>query len=145
MNLAEPKRLWDHLIGIDEQDPVTAVDQTKLAAAIDGLGSSLQLAPVDGTIVYVDSTAQSTDAVDGWDVDPEGAAQVITKDWLAAPRPLHLPTVPVAPAVTQEKTQAALTEATKVTSAPVSVMVDGQVALLDAKTLAEQRLLRADR
>ena len=98
--------------------------------------SSLQLLPVDGTIVYVDSTAQSTDAVDGWDLDTVGSAKVVTRDWLDAPRPLQLPTTAVSPAITQEKTDAALTEAAKVTSAPVSVMADGQVALLDAKTLA---------
>ncbi|WP_051640263.1 VanW family protein [Cellulomonas sp. URHE0023] len=137
VDLADPKRVWDHIVGIDEQDPVTSVDSEKLAASIDGLGSALQLDPVDGTIVYVDGTAQSTAAVDGWVVDPEGAAQVIARDWLAAPRPLQLPTASVPPAITQETTDAALTEASTVTSSPVSVMVDGQVALLDAKTLAE--------
>ena len=42
----------------------------------------------------------------------------------------------VAPDITQEETDAALVEAQKVTSAPVSVVVAGQIALLDAATLA---------
>ncbi|WP_051275070.1 VanW family protein [Cellulomonas sp. URHD0024] len=137
LDLATPKRLWNHLVGVEEQPAVTAVDQTKLAAALDGLGTSVQLEPVDGTIVYVDGTAQSTQAVDGWALDPEGAAKVVTDDWLVAPRPLKLPTKPVEPTITQEETDAALAEATTVSSAPVSVSVDGQVALLDAKTLAD--------
>ena len=91
VDLADPTRLWDHIVGIDDQDPVTTVDAKKLAASIDGLGAALQLLPVDGTIVYVDATAQSTDAADGWDLDPVESAKVITSDWLVAPRPLNAP------------------------------------------------------
>ncbi len=136
VDLANPQNLWDHIIGVGAQQPVTAVDTKALRATINGLSTALQVLPVDGTIVYVDSTAQSTDAVDGRTLDPVASAAVITRDWLVAPRPLKLPSTTVPPTITQEKTDAALVEATKVTSAPVSVLVSGQVALLDAATLA---------
>ena len=54
VDLAEPQRLWAHLVGVGEQDPVTSVDDDALAAAISDLGTSLALAPVDGTVVFVD-------------------------------------------------------------------------------------------
>ena len=75
---------------------MTSVDDEALAAALSDLSTSLALAPVDGTIVFVDASAQSTDAVDGWDLDQGGAADVLSDDWLVAARPIELPTVAVA-------------------------------------------------
>ena len=132
VDLAEPARLWAHIAGVGEQDPVTSVDDEALAAAIGDLGTSLALAPVDGTVVFVDASPQSTAAVDGWNLDQPGAADVLASDWLVAARPIELPTATVAPDITQEETDAALVEARQVTSAPVSVSVAGQTALLDA-------------
>jgi vancomycin resistance protein YoaR len=136
VNLAEPARLWAHLAGVGAHDPVTSVDEDALSAAISDLGTSLALAPVDGTVVFVDATPQSTAAVDGWNLDQAGAADVLAADWLVAARPIELPTATVAPDITQEETDAALVEARQVTSAPVTVSVGGQTALLDAPTLA---------
>ncbi|KQY23651.1 hypothetical protein ASD16_12910 [Cellulomonas sp. Root485] len=136
VDLAEPARLWAHLAGVGAQDPVTSVDEDALSAAISDLGTSLALAPVDGTVVFVDATPQSTAAVDGWNLDQAGAADVLAADWLVAARPIELPTATVAPDITQEETDAALVEARQVTSAPVTVSVGGQSALLDAPTLA---------
>ena len=61
---------------------------------------------------------------------------MLADDWLVAARPIELPTATVAPDITQEETDAALVEARQVTSAPVTVSVAGQTALLDAPTLA---------
>ncbi|MEZ0449841.1 VanW family protein, partial [Cellulomonas sp. ICMP 17802] len=136
VNLGEPKRLWQHIVGVGEQKPVTSVDDKALKAALGDLGTSLALAPVDGTIVFVDGTAQSTAAVDGWDLDQSGAADVLSADWLTAARPIELPTVTTDPDITQAETDAALVEAQKVTSGPVSVNVTDQIAMLDTATLA---------
>ena len=86
--------------------------------------------------MFVDASAQSTDAVDGWNLDQAGAAEVLSDDWLVAARPIELPTVAVEPDITQAETDAALVEAQKVTSAPVSVAVADQLAMLDTATLA---------
>ncbi|WP_315098041.1 VanW family protein, partial [uncultured Cellulomonas sp.] len=136
VDLAEPQRLWAHIAGVGEQDPVTTVDDEALGAAISDLGTSLALAPVDGTVVFIDAAAQSTDAVDGWDLDQAGAADVLAADWLVAARPIEVPTVTVEPDITQAETDAALAQAQTVVSAPVSVAVAGQVAMIDAPTLA---------
>ncbi|KQT02419.1 hypothetical protein ASG23_03605 [Cellulomonas sp. Leaf395] len=136
MDLAEPARLWAHLAGVDAQDPVTSVDEEALSAAIGDLGTSLALAPVDGTVVFVDATPQSTAAVDGWNLDQAGAADALASDWLVAARPIELPTAAVEPDITQEETDAALAQAQQVTSAPVTVSVGGRTALIDAPTLA---------
>ncbi|KQR12305.1 VanW family protein [Cellulomonas sp. Leaf334] len=136
VDLADPARLWAHLAGVGPQDPVTSVDDEALSAAIGDLGTSLALAPVDGTVVFVDATPQSTAAVDGWNLDQAGATDVLAADWLVAARPIELPTATVAPDITQEETDAALVEARQVTSAPVTVSAEGRTALLDAATLA---------
>ncbi|NUU15951.1 vanomycin resistance protein VanB [Cellulomonas humilata] len=136
VDLADPGRLWAHLVGVGAQDPVTSVDDDALSAAIGDLGTSLALPPVDGTVVFVDASAQSTDAVDGWDLDQPGAADTLESDWLVAARPIELPTVTVEPDITQAETDATLESARKVTSAPVAVAVEGRTATLDAATLA---------
>ena len=87
---------------------MTTVDDDALSAAIGDLGTSLALAPVDGTVVFVDSTPESTAAVDGWSLDQPGAADVLASDWLVAARPIELPTATVAPEITQEETDAAV-------------------------------------
>ena len=123
---------------------MTSVDDDALAAAIGDLGTSLALAPVDGTVVFVDATPQSTAAVDGWDLDQPGAADVLASDWLVAARPIELPTATVEPDITQAETDAALVEARQVTSAPVSVAVGGPDRAAGRADARGERVVRAD-
>ncbi|NKY41256.1 VanW family protein, partial [Cellulomonas septica] len=131
VDLADPLRLWDQIVGVGARQPVTQVDDAALSAALENLGSSLVLAPVDGTIVFADGTANATQAADGWELDVEGATQVLHEGWLDAARPLALPTTTVEPAITQEKTDAALEVAQKVASGPVSVTVGDRSTTLE--------------
>jgi len=137
VDLGQPQRLWRQLAGAGPAEPVTRVDESALEAAVDALTSSLSAPPVDGTVVFVDGTAQSTRAEDGWGLDTEGAAQALRAGWLDAARPLELPTTVVPPDITQEETDRALSDvAQHVTSAPVSVMVGERLAMLQPADLA---------
>ncbi|WP_130780317.1 VanW family protein, partial [Cellulomonas biazotea] len=135
-DLANPVRLWHQVVGMGERTPVTVVDEDALAGAVEALGASLVLAPVDGTIVFADGAAHSTEAVDGWELDAEGAVQVVRDGWLDAARPLTLPTTAVEPDITQEETDAALSQvAERVAGGIVTVAVADRTAALDAETL----------
>ncbi|MBD8059715.1 VanW family protein [Cellulomonas sp. JH27-2] len=136
VDLLEPARLWDHVVGTGEVDPVTSVDAKELGRSVDALSPALSKTPVDGTVVFVDGSAQATKAADGWKLDTVKASKVVADDWLVGARPLELPTSAVAPDITQDETDASLATAEKVVSAPVSVTVDGKLTVLTADDLS---------
>ena len=137
VDLTDPLRLWHQVAGRAESEPVTRVDEAKLDSALEALGSSLSLAPVDGAVLFVDGDAVLTDATEGWALDDSGAADVIERDWLVAAQPLVLPTEVVEPAITQAAAQAALDDvAQPLVSAPISVTVSDKLAVLQPATLA---------
>lgn len=136
VNLLQPVRLWNQVVGVGAQPAVTAVDASALHSAVQQLADSLQVAPVNGSIVFADGTAHATPAQDGTDLDVPGAEKAIRDGWLVGARPLVLPTRSVAPDITQAETDAALTEvAQRVAGAPVTVTVADRTVSLPASTL----------
>jgi len=137
VDLADPVRLWHQVAGLGEHDPVTQVDQAKLTSALEALGTSLSLAPVDGQVMFVEGAAMMTDAADGWALDQAAAADVVARDWLVAAQPLSLPTTVVEPEITQAEAQAALDDVARpLVSAPISVTVQDKLAVLQPATVA---------
>ncbi|MBT0992800.1 VanW family protein [Cellulomonas sp. DKR-3] len=131
VDLADPSRLWHQVVGVADREPVTTVDDAALDRAVESLETSLSQAPVDGAIVFVDGSAQATDAADGWALDAEGAADAVAAEWLEAAQPIELPTTTVEPAITQAETDAALHDvAEPLVDAPISVTVEGELAVL---------------
>uniref|UniRef100_UPI000B3CDF63 VanW family protein n=1 Tax=Cellulomonas iranensis TaxID=76862 RepID=UPI000B3CDF63 len=136
VDLTQPVRLWRQLVGVREQPPVSRVDDTALEGALTELSGSLVLAPVDGTVVFADGAPHATEAVDGWDLDVTGAADVLADGWLTQPTPVELPTTVVEPAITQAETDRVLTQvAQPLAAAPVTVQVADRQATLDVATL----------
>ncbi|WP_147525094.1 VanW family protein [Cellulomonas timonensis] len=132
-----PARMWQHIAGVGEQQPVTAVDEAAFDTAVEGLADAVALDPGGGAVVFVDGDAHAPDAGGGLALDTEAAAEMLRGEWLTAPRPLVLPTTVVAPEITQEETDAALqTIARRVVAAPVSLQVEDQVVNLAPETLA---------
>jgi len=129
----EPARLWQHLFGLGEQPPVTRIDTEALDAAVATAAVGLITEPVDGRIVFADGAAHATAAEEGIAVDEPAATELLARTWLTAPRPITLPTLAVAPDITQEETDRALAQlARPLAAGPVGVVVEGQVAELPA-------------
>lgn len=132
----EPARLWQHVFGLEEKQPVTSTDRAALGEAVAAAAASLATEPVDGRIVFADGAPHVTEAVEGLAVDEPAAVELLEREWLTAARPVELPTRAVAPAITQEETRRALDElARPLASGPVGVVVDGQVAELPVRVL----------
>ncbi len=132
----EPARLWQHLFGLGEQPAVTRVDTEALDAAVATAAVGLLTEPVDGRIVFADGAAHATAAVEGTAVDERAAVDLLARTWLTAPRPVALPTLAVAPDITQEETDQALAQLAKPLAAgPVGVVVEGQVAELPVEVV----------
>ncbi|MFB9954619.1 VanW family protein [Cellulomonas denverensis] len=126
-----PQRMWQHLAGGGAESPVTEVDEGLLDAAIEDLSGSLTLAPVDGSVVFVDGQPQGVAAVDGWSLDTEGARSTLEDGWLTEALPIELPSDTVTPAITQDEVDRVVRDvASAVVSGPVTVSVAGQNAEL---------------
>ncbi|MGF0116097.1 VanW family protein [Promicromonospora sp. Marseille-Q5078] len=132
-----PAHLWEHLVGGDEVPPEVDVDRTTLTETISGLEESLQVEAVDGTVGFSRGEAVATDAKAGSQVVVDDAVDAVADAWLVTSGPVDLPTEAVEPAVTQAATDAGLTEAQQVVSAPVDVEVGDQTAELGPKVLAK--------
>ena len=131
-----PARLWKHVLGGTDEEPVTTVDDKLLEAQVTELKARLALEPVDGSVVFTDGQPVTTPAQDGSEIVEDEAFEIISSSWLTTSGPLDLPTTPEAPAVTQQETDAALAQAQTVVSAPVTVAVGGQQAALTPEVLA---------
>ncbi|HEY0186536.1 MAG TPA: VanW family protein [Cellulomonas sp.] len=131
-----PQRVWRQLVGGDAEQPVTVVDDAKLAQALDDLTGTLVLAPVDGSIVFTDGQPNAVDAVDGWQLDLDAAGDTLVDTWLTAARPIELSTEVVEPAITQAETEQVLQDvAARVAGSPVTVQVAEQSIELPAEVL----------
>ncbi|RYV51986.1 VanW family protein [Pengzhenrongella frigida] len=129
----QPGRLWQHAFGNGEAQPVTLVNDALLADAVDLVAAALVTAPVDAQVVFADSEARATEAVDGAEVDPSAAAELLRSTWLTAARPLELPVRVVGPDISQEEADLALsTLAQPLARAPIAVAVAGQTVELPA-------------
>jgi vancomycin resistance protein YoaR len=131
-----PARLWEHVFGGDDAAPHVALDRATFNEAVGAMAEGLAVPAVDGTVGFTDGAAVATPAADGTSVPAAAAGDVIRKQWLVRTDPIELPTEPVAPAVTQAQTDAALAQAQQIVAAPVTVNVGGQHAELPAATLA---------
>ncbi|WP_263118088.1 VanW family protein [Cellulomonas sp. RIT-PI-Y] len=131
-----PQRMWQHLAGGGEEQPVTAVDEQALDAAVQDLAGVLMLEPVDGSVVFVDGAPQGVAAVDGWSLDAEGARSTLEDGWLTEALPIELPSDTVAPTITQDEVDRVVRDvASAVVSGPVTVSVADQSAELPVDVL----------
>ncbi len=112
-----PARLWQHLFGGKDAEPVVTVDDAALDAQVEALRGSLEIEPVDGSVQFVDGAPTSTPAADGSALVTEEVPATITESWLVTDGPVELPTEPVEPTITQDETDAALALAEKVVRA----------------------------
>jgi hypothetical protein len=100
------------------------------------VAGTLSTPAVDATVVFADGAAHLTDAVDGALVDTDAAADVLRDGWLTGPRPLDLPVETVAPDITQDEAQTALTTlAEPFAAAPIAVAVGDRTVELPVDVL----------
>lgn len=141
----EPARLWQHVFGLGEQPPVTRVDEALLATSVEAAANGLFTEPVDGRIVFADGAPHASPAEDGLAVDEPATVELLAEQWLTAPRPVEVPTVPVSPAITQEETDRAMsTLARPLASGPVGVVVEDQVAELPVDVVTGAATIAAE-
>jgi vancomycin resistance protein YoaR len=120
----DPRSVWRHLVGDDDADVITKVDDDKLTAAVRALGERVDLEPVDGTVTFVDGKAVPTPAEPGRTLDVAAAADALAAAWPSNGEPVELPAKVVEPQVDQDAVDEAMSSfAEPAMSGPLVVMV----------------------
>ncbi|MCL1900110.1 MAG: VanW family protein [Promicromonosporaceae bacterium] len=130
-----PQRLWRHLVGTSEVEPVVSVDAERLAAVSASIADFLNIEPVDGTVRFVGAGVEMTEARDGAIVSPEAIAAALRENWLTADGPVVLDYQHLPATIGAAATQAAYEEALGVVAGPVAVTVAGQSMSLSVSSL----------
>jgi len=121
-----PVALYDRLTGSVERDPVLAVDDGKLTAALTEIAETIAVEPKNARLVVKDGKAVVTDAVDGVAADVAKTADAVTTGWLKVGKINGALTAQEADVTTEEAESAKREVADKVLSGPVTISVDGK-------------------
>ena len=131
-----PSVLFTRLFGTQSVDAVTAVDRDALTAALGEAQEYVSVPPVDATISFANAQAVVTQPEDGSGLEIEGAADVITQQWLSADGPIELPVTVLTPELDQAALDTAMsTIVDPLLSAPVVVTAGDQSTSIDTATL----------
>ncbi len=127
----DPRVLWRHVDGAADVEPVTAVDEPALTAALEGLASDADTEPVEGAVAFDSGEAVVTEAAAGWELRVDEAAEVVADDWFGATEALELPIDTREPDVDQDAVEAAVSEfAAPATAGPLVVRVGSRTVQL---------------
>ncbi|MDR0483439.1 MAG: VanW family protein [Cellulomonadaceae bacterium] len=118
-----PQRLWFHLTGGGEAEPMISVNSEALDAASAVAAEALTVEPTDGTVGFSEGRAVSTEALNGQDVDAADVAHQVTSQWLKSSGPLDVPGTETTPTITAEATETAMRAARNVASSYLTVTV----------------------
>ena len=138
----QPAHIWAHLFGGISVEPVTAVDEAALRAALESLIAPYTIAPIDGTVEFRADQVFSTEAVVGRAVDLDQAQTAVAVAWLDAGLPIELPTADVLPEISQEDVEQAVTEiAEPAVSGPVWIRIGDRSAELVPRLIGQNATL----
>lgn len=118
----DPRVLWSHITGLGDVDPVIEIDSDSAQAALVSVLPSLELEPVEGSIVFEDGEADVTEAVVGIRVNVPDSIEKIHEEWFSSDEAIAMVTVTDEPEITQDAVDEAMAEIVEpLLSAPVTV------------------------
>ena len=118
----DPRDLWDHLTGGQEQPLRTSVDRERLQAALSSAGASLEVPVREGSVTFPNGQVAVVAPVTGSELDAAGTADVVAARWpVEGPVGARMHTT--APKVSAQEVQRAADEfARPAVSGPVTVV-----------------------
>jgi vancomycin resistance protein YoaR len=123
----DPARLWDYYTGGDELEPVLAVDDDAMTAALDGLAEQVGTPARDGAVGFDGTRVDVREPRPGRQLDTEAARAAIEEQWLAEDdEPVALTLTASEPEIGTADVRAAVDDfANPAVSAPVTLLFDG--------------------
>jgi vancomycin resistance protein YoaR len=133
----DPLRMVQVLVGGDDIDPVVAVDQQALDAAVDDLAAQVGSAPVEGAVHFGYGRVVPVYPTPGWTLDEQATKKALQKAFLADAAPsLELPVERLPTHVTATDVDDAVERfAERAMSAPVVVHVGRRSARLSPERI----------
>lgn len=124
-----PLQLVRGLLSNQTVEPVLAVDEAALGAAVERLADRFERAPRDGEVSFDGAEVVTEPPVTGHTIDQEQAADALAASWAEAGEAREVVLTPreVQPQITQDAVDAAVAQlATPAVSAPVRVLAGGE-------------------
>ncbi|UFU02286.1 VanW family protein [Ruania suaedae] len=140
-----PRRVFGHLFGLGEQDPILDVEQDELTSALNGLAENLDEPPVEGAIAFDDGEPVITEPVVGAGVDIDAAAETVAEHWLRTEEPIELPATELPPTIDEDVVETAMTtQVEPMLSGPVTVEVNEESTELSPDELVAAASVQAE-
>ena len=132
-----PVRMWAHIAGGKNVDPVYTYDEDKLSAEIETLATQANREASNAAIAYDGTKAVLTEGQTGLTLDEEAAHKVLAEEILTVPSPVELTAKEVEPAITTDAAKEVLTTvAEPLVASKMTVSVKDQTADLTPEQLA---------
>ncbi|WP_188042979.1 VanW family protein [Changpingibacter yushuensis] len=139
----EPARIWAHVSGGSNVDPVLTYDADKLASTVDSLAQQVNTDATDATVSFAVGdgsdavpTVQSTQSVQGVALDTDAAAEKLSTVILTASQPIRLDVSATDPAIDDAAAATAVETANTLISDKLSVTVGGKLVEITPAQLA---------
>ena len=131
-----PDRLWAHIMGGTEIEPVALVDQKALADAVESAATHVDGPAQDAGVTVTDGAVTVVPGRSAVTVDQEASAKLISDQWPLA-QSVELVAETQEPAITDDAAEAfALELESQTFAAPVTLVGDDAQATLDPATIA---------
>lgn len=131
-----PDRLWAHIMGGSDIEPVVEVDQEALAQALESAATALDGPAQDAGVTVADGEVTVVPGRSEITVDQATSAQRVAEQWPAA-QSIELVAQTADPAITDEDAHAFAEQLeTQVFAAPVTLVGDDAEATLEPATIA---------
>lgn len=133
----DPTRLWAHLVGGKDVDPVLTYDKQQLADVVKNLATQSDVAPVNAALAYKDTTPTVTPSTQGSKLKVDEAREILSTQVFSLEQPIALPIEDVEPAITTEAAEKVKTDiAEPFVSDKLTVKVEGHAVDLTPEQLA---------
>lgn len=103
----DPARLWAHLVGGKEVDPILTYNDKQLADVVNNLATQSDVAPVNAALAYEGTTPTVTPATEGSKLKVDEATEILSSEIFSLEQPVALPFDEVEPTITTDAAEAA--------------------------------------
>lgn len=133
-----PARMWAHLAGGSNVDPVYSYDEDQLATTVDSIAEQTDREPENASIAFDGTEPVLTEAKAGLALDKDATSTVLSEELLTQPSPITLAAEEAEPDITTDAANEVLSDvAEPLVASNITVSVKDQTTDLTPEQLAE--------
>lgn len=133
-----PARMWAHIAGGSNVDPVYTFDEDQLATTVDSIAEQTDREPENASIAFDGTEPALTEAKVGLALDRDATSTVLSEELLTQPSPITLAAEEAEPDITTDAANEVLSDvAEPLVASNITVSVKDQTTDLTPEQLAE--------